>query len=75
MKLIICTWHVYLNDDASYTTNNLHCNVSKPKHASGEAGNRLKRGRNNNVVVWNALHEIRTRRILREKADCKQSIN
>ena len=75
VKLIICTWHVYLNDDARYTPNNLHCNLSKPKHASGEAGNRLKRGRNNNVVVWNALHEIRTRRILREKADCKQSIN
>ena len=28
---------------------------AKPKHASGEAGNREKRGRlcNNNVVVWN----------------------
>ena len=28
---------------------------------------------NNNVVVCIALDEIRTRRILREKADCKQS--
>ena len=28
---------------------------------------------NNNVVVCNALDEIRIRWILREKADCKQS--
>ena len=46
------------------------CKVSaKPKHASGETGSREK------ITSWfaTALDEIRTRRILREKADCKQS--
>ena len=46
------------------------CKVSaKPKHASGEAGSREK------LTSWFAiaLGEITTRRILREKADCKQS--
>ena len=45
---------------------------AKPKHARGEAGNREKRGRKRRGFGI-ALDEVRTRRILREKADCKQS--
>ena len=52
----------------------------KPKHASGEAASRDKRGRlvsipYCNITSWFviALPEIRTRRTLREKADCKPS--
>ena len=49
----------------------------KPKHASGKAASREKRvdcnNNRNNVVVCYALDEVRTRQILREKADCKQS--
>ena len=59
---------------------------AKPKHASGEVGSREKRERKPekkkkvvSVIITSwfaiALDEIRTltRRILREKADCKQS--
>ena len=61
---------------------------AKPEHANGEAGSREKRGRKTekkkdfsfssvSVIITSwfgiALDEIRTRRILREKADCKQS--
>ena len=45
---------------------------AKPEQASGEVGSREKRI----ITSWFAiaLDEIRTRRFLREKADCKQSI-
>ena len=60
----------------------------KPKHSSGEVGSCEKRGRKPekrkslfsrlvSVIITLcfviALDEIRTRQILREKADCKQS--
>ena len=44
---------------------------AKPKHASGKAWSREKRGRKSWFAF--ALDEVRTRQILREKADCKQS--
>ena len=44
---------------------------AKLKHASGEVGSREKRGRKPWFAI--ALDEIRIRRILRKKADCKQS--
>ena len=68
-----------------YCTQNLRTQAAKPRAARNEG---LPRGKNKrpSFLVWSqsltviitswfaiALDEIRTRRILREKADCKQS--
>ena len=50
----------------------------KPEHASGELSREPREMRVSLMVITRsgfaiALEEIRTRRILREKADCKQS--
>ena len=66
---------------------NLSTRVAKPRAASREKrGREPARRKNKSFLVWSqslieiitwwfaiALDEIRTRRILREKADCKQS--
>ena len=51
---------------------------AKPEHASGELSRERREMRVSLIVITRsglaiALEEIRTRRILREKADCKQS--
>ena len=45
----------------------------KPRAARNDGVSPGRKNKKNNVVVWIALDEIRTRRILREKADRKQS--
>ena len=72
-----CLRSVVLNPKAQFPFLGLKLHA-KPKHARGEAGSRSKRGRVVSAIITSwfaiALDEIRTRRILREKADCKQSI-
>ena len=70
----------------SYCTRNLSTRAAKPRAARNEGVSPRRENKSPSFLVWSksliviitswfamALDEIRTRRILREKADCKQS--